>query len=633
MAAINTTFGFRDQITQSIAMLNRTLRDMNVTLAEMRGQMSGANAAMESVSKSAEKTAGKVGGISAKLLNFNLATQAFSTIRRAFGGVTSVMGEMSAAYDFQMRQETKLATVMRARMGATEEMIQDIKDFASAQQQLGIIGDEVMLAGAQELATYISDANTLKTLLPMLNDIAVQAAQGGEVSAQLETSLATMLGKVMAGDLSGMSKRGWVFTDAEKEAFKAMDEAQRAVFLANYARDAIGGMNADFARTAQGQIMQLNNALGDLKETTGGILMPLKQELTIFKSKVLVDFYNSFNNALQKVVPYIRSLLRAFTEIYGKVKNYINTIGSAVELYLGKAFKWVVENLHSISAAIVTLSALLVAKSLVMAAAWVVANWPIVLGIALVAGFVAAVIKLSDSTEEAGRVIGKVLGGIYAIGYEAFALLWNVVYDFAEFLGNVFDNPVYAIDNLFYQLVSDIIALFKFLPGAAGEWARKTAESISDWSNAVYGGNFKLADKGIHKMEYKTSEEIMQAIEMGGEIGGNFGAKIDSGIDIIQKALKDGVFPDDIKNAIKSELRFSGNGSLSVVDENSVDIADDYRDLLSAKAAEKFNIRLNSMTPQVSVQNLNVNNNDSVESVIAELIEATAESAYEEGIA
>jgi hypothetical protein len=42
---------------------------------------------------------------------------------------------------------------MRNTMGAREEDIQSIKDLCSEQQKLGVIGDEVQLAGAQKLAT------------------------------------------------------------------------------------------------------------------------------------------------------------------------------------------------------------------------------------------------------------------------------------------------------------------------------------------------------------------------------------------------------------------------------------------------------------------------------------------------
>lgn len=47
-------------------------------------------------------------------------------------------------------------TVMRQRMGATDEEIQSIKDLASAQQKIGVIGDEVQLSGALQIVSGLS---------------------------------------------------------------------------------------------------------------------------------------------------------------------------------------------------------------------------------------------------------------------------------------------------------------------------------------------------------------------------------------------------------------------------------------------------------------------------------------------
>ena len=247
MATISTTFGFKDQITQNLTMLNSVLREMNGTLAAMKTQMGNAKSAIENVSQSSARAAKGVGGISSKLVNAGAAVQVFRAIKGAVDSVAKSFDDMSKAYDYQVLQETKLETVMRTRMRASKEQIQSVKDYASTLQAGGVIGDEVQLAGAQELATYVSNVDTLKTLMPVLNDIAVQASPDMNVSGQQMSSMATMLGKVMGGDLSGMSRRGWQFTDAEKRQFEKMTEQQRAAFLAAYAQDAIGKQNENAA--------------------------------------------------------------------------------------------------------------------------------------------------------------------------------------------------------------------------------------------------------------------------------------------------------------------------------------------------------------------------------------------------
>ena len=67
------------------------------------------------------------------------------TVQGAMAGMkrlTDELDSMSAAYNTQIEAEPRLATVMRQRMDATDEDIQAMKDLASAQQQLGVVGDD-----------------------------------------------------------------------------------------------------------------------------------------------------------------------------------------------------------------------------------------------------------------------------------------------------------------------------------------------------------------------------------------------------------------------------------------------------------------------------------------------------------
>ena len=74
-----------------------------------------------------------------------------SSLRGVYDGINSlktVCSELTGAYQTQEENEIKLETVMRQRMGATDGMINSIKDLASAQQKQGVVGDEVQLARA-----------------------------------------------------------------------------------------------------------------------------------------------------------------------------------------------------------------------------------------------------------------------------------------------------------------------------------------------------------------------------------------------------------------------------------------------------------------------------------------------------
>lgn len=85
---------------------------------------------------------------------------------------------------------------MRNTMGAREADIQSIKDLCAAQQELGVIGDEVQLSGVQELATYLGEKQSLEQLIPIMNDMLAQQ-YGLNATQENAAQIATMLGKVM----------------------------------------------------------------------------------------------------------------------------------------------------------------------------------------------------------------------------------------------------------------------------------------------------------------------------------------------------------------------------------------------------------------------------------------------------
>ena len=200
-----------------------------------------------------------------------------SAIQQLYGGLKG----MTDAYAAQSSAETRLAQAMRNTMGASDEEIQSIKDLTTAQQQIGIVGDEVQLAAAQELATYLEYSSSLKAIIPVMNDMIAQQLGLG-ASAESATQIATMLGKVMNGQTEALSRYGYKFDDAQKYILKYGDESERAAVLAQVVEESVGGMNEAMGKTPAGQMQQSANAVGDLKERIGEALqgcMPLISKL------------------------------------------------------------------------------------------------------------------------------------------------------------------------------------------------------------------------------------------------------------------------------------------------------------------------------------------------------------------
>ena len=222
-----------------------------------KSAMSGMQA---SVSKSCSRMSSAVSGLK-KVLGALGATLSVAA-------VVSFSKSAKEAYDTQIEAEAKLAQVMRNTIGASNEEIKAIKDLTAAQQALGVIGDEVQLAGAQELATYVTMTSTLETLIPVMNDMVAQQ-YGLAASGENAASIATMLGKVLSGQTSALSRYGYTFTAAQEEILKYGTEAQRAATLAEVVEQSVGGMNAALAATPSGRLQQVSNTLGDIKENFG----------------------------------------------------------------------------------------------------------------------------------------------------------------------------------------------------------------------------------------------------------------------------------------------------------------------------------------------------------------------------
>ena len=121
---------------------------------------------------------------------------AFQGMNAAIQGLVNQLSEFTRASAVQEQAETQLATAMRNTMGASDAEVQSIKELCAAQQQLGVIGDEVQLAGAQVLATFASQRETLLTLIPALNDMAA-GMDGLNVTSSTMESAAKTLGKAL----------------------------------------------------------------------------------------------------------------------------------------------------------------------------------------------------------------------------------------------------------------------------------------------------------------------------------------------------------------------------------------------------------------------------------------------------
>ena len=213
------------------------------------------------------------------------------------------------AYDEQSEASAKLARVMRNTMGARSDELRSIENLIDAQEQLGVVDGATQTEAAQELSTYLTLSGSLKTLLPVLNDMVAQQ-YGMSASAESAVSIATMMGKVMNGQTSALSRYGYSFTATQEAILKYGNEAQRAATLAEVVEESVGGMNEALAATPSGRLKQVSFTLGKIQESFGQAVNSI--------AVLFLPAMNTVCNVLASAATLANRLAQTFANVFGR---------------------------------------------------------------------------------------------------------------------------------------------------------------------------------------------------------------------------------------------------------------------------------------------------------------------------
>ena len=458
---------------------------------------------------------------------------------------------------------------------------------ASEIQGAGIYGDEAMIAGAAEFATYFSDANAILSMMDTLTDYAMGMSGGGALDTEAMVDYATGLGKIMSGSYDAMTKKGFEFTDTQKaiiegtateaqivaelgEEYLGMSQDMQAAAAINAViAESWGGLYEAMSNTPEGKIIQLNNALGDIKENVGAGIYP-----------AVLNFINVFQQNLPQIeaaamglatmLGFVISLLTGMVEgaiafgtavadnwswigpiVYGIIAAlgaYVSYLGVMKTMELasaaGKVILIAAEYAHAAAtgAAVAATTAETAAQmGLNTALLACPITWIIIAIIALIAAIVAVVRALDiwgASTHSvlgtitglfsvAVAFIGNILVGLVNFGIDVFAVLWNFIAAFANFFGSVFNDPIGAIARLFFGLVDTILSLLQALAnvidtlfgsnlaGAVQGWR----DSLSGWVDDTFGHGEEFMPV-INSEEYHLDRFVYgDAFEAGADFG------------------------------------------------------------------------------------------------------------------
>ena len=249
------------------------------------------------------------------------------------GGAAMVAAgkKLLALNSTQEGAERKLIEIYKSRMGVDKKAAKSTMAVASAMQKQGVIGDEVTLSGAQQLATYAKYPGTVDKLLPAMGNLLVQQ-KGVNATAEDATSVANLFGKAMMGQTGALKKVGISFDESQEKVLKYGTEEEKAAVLAEVVKQNVGNMNKAFANTDEGKMAQLRNTLGDIGECIGHALLPALGQLASWISEKVVPKVEALVGYLEghPVLAKIAVGIAAFLAVGGPLLIFLGGIIGAV---------------------------------------------------------------------------------------------------------------------------------------------------------------------------------------------------------------------------------------------------------------------------------------------------------------
>ena len=387
--------------------------------------------------------------------------------------------------------------------------------------------------------------------------------------------------------------------------------------IADYLGVSVGEIRelaSDGAITAEIVKNAMLKATDDIEKNFRDMPMTLSQAFTMGKNEIQKSLQDSFEG-WSKYLQTDEAQL-AMTRLIN-LFSLAAKVGVGALSIIGKGALWVSNNLDFIipvlaaigfAFAMMKIQAILasgfsVAGALASAKAWMAANWPVLLFIAILAGALIAAHQFGFGMQEVGGWVGQVFGMIYAVGYNVFATLWNVIASFAEFFANVFNDPVAAIAHLFADALDAILSMVETVAGAIDALTGSNLQgavsgfrdNLSSWVDNTFGEN-------AIQIKRMANLDVGATAAEWGKYGADLGSKLDN-MDISLDSLADTFGGFDTSSIPEAgDLNVGDVGRVKKID-GDVNLSDEdiklYRDL--AERRYMNNVELQTLAPQISV--------------------------------
>lgn len=482
-AGRNITWAFT-QVGKQIASLPRKAAQLPLTIAKSVKQMMN-------LKNETSKTGDKMQSLNriANLLTFGAAIAAVQKLFDMIDKVASKADEIvNAQAKFNLMLDTDesgktLEDMNKQVLAAAERSRSSWQDTANFVARLGMNAEDAF-GNTDEIIAFSEILNKAykvggataqeqrSSMLQLEQAMAAGVLQGQELNSilrgapQVAKAIADYMG-VTRGELKALGKDGEITSDVVKNA----------VFAA-----------AD----------QINEKFATIPMTWETMWTHVKN-VALWAFLPLVDKFNEFLNSEPG-----QKLFQAFSAGMIMLANLATWVFDVIVA----GITWAQNNMNVLANVALILGTIMVAAAIAAAAAWAVANWPLLLIIAIIWTIISVLNDMGISTQQIAAVMAGAIGFVAVAFYDAvvwilgifkaflqilinaFSTWINFIISIAEFFMNVWNHPVYSVQKLFYNLMKHTIDYWAAIADGAANVGEVIAKAILSGVN--------LAIKGIN---------------------------------------------------------------------------------------------------------------------------------------
>ncbi len=504
--------------------MNTSMMNFNVDgIGQMGNEYSKVSTAMDGIADKidtisvAQNRSNTIVGMAEKNLKNYIASG------NAVKDVFDFYNEAVSGANTQINAERNAAIAMQQHLEITGDQITAVKEFAKEQEKAGVISDQVQMSGITQLSKYVNSYDTLSTLLPAMNDLAV-SQMGTNVTSESIAGIGDTMGAAMGGDLSGIINMGVTFDDEQLRGFLNGSDLERASILTAAIAESVGDMNEEMAQMPEGVIQQASNAWQNMKENIGTQLYP-----------AVMNLFGAINTNLPMFEPMIKTISTEFGVLINVIAGIISIIGG-----IGKIMFENWDIIGPIMSAVIALTIMLgtymlitAGATAIMTAAQAVLNVvmslnPIGLIIAavilLIAVFFSVIAVINRITGTTLSAVGVICGVISSAG----AIIWNIIagvingviqlfysifvvpfLEIIEWVINVFSGGFDSFGDAVANLLGNIISWFLGL----GKVVTTIIDAIfgTNWTDGLTDLQAEVTSWGKNENSFTMSEDLLEA--------------------------------------------------------------------------------------------------------------------------